>query len=126
MSDDTEARASNDDEESVALTKPAASLRWITHDSTPMARAFAAAKATNSSTLTYSMRRLAMRRSTRSILTERSMLIRLLTNLTDPEQAPAAELASLYAERWQTDQAFGKPVTTRAPPKTLTLQPPIT
>jgi hypothetical protein len=32
--------------------------------------------------------------------------IRLLTNLTDPDTAPAAELAALYIERWQTEQAF--------------------
>jgi len=32
--------------------------------------------------------------------------IRLLTNLTDPATAPADELAALYAERWQTEQAF--------------------
>lgn len=32
--------------------------------------------------------------------------IRLLTNLLDPDQAPAEELARLYAERWQAEQAF--------------------
>ncbi|HEY1157869.1 MAG TPA: IS4 family transposase [Arthrobacter sp.] len=32
--------------------------------------------------------------------------IRLLTNLLDPEQAPAAEIAQLYTERWQTEHAF--------------------
>jgi len=32
--------------------------------------------------------------------------IRLLTNLTDPDTAPAAELAALYAERWQAEQTF--------------------
>jgi hypothetical protein len=32
--------------------------------------------------------------------------IRLLTNLLDPDTAPADELAALYAERWQTEQAF--------------------
>jgi hypothetical protein len=31
---------------------------------------------------------------------------RLLTNLLDPDTAPAAELAHLYARRWQTEQAF--------------------
>ena len=58
MSDDTEARASNDDEYSVELTKRCASFRWITHDSTPMEAALAAAKDTNSSAPTYSMIRL--------------------------------------------------------------------
>ena len=32
--------------------------------------------------------------------------VRLLTTLTDPDTAPAAEIAALYAERWQTEQAF--------------------
>jgi hypothetical protein len=32
--------------------------------------------------------------------------IRLLTNQLDPEQAPAAELARLYAQRWQAEQTF--------------------
>jgi Insertion element 4 transposase N-terminal/Transposase DDE domain len=32
--------------------------------------------------------------------------VRLLTTLTDPHTAPAAEIAALYAERWQTEQAF--------------------
>lgn len=32
--------------------------------------------------------------------------IRLLTNQLDPDTAPAGELAALYAERWQTEQAF--------------------
>lgn len=32
--------------------------------------------------------------------------IRLLTNQLDPDQAPAAQLAQLYAERWQAEQAF--------------------
>jgi Transposase DDE domain len=32
--------------------------------------------------------------------------IRLLTNLLDPDTAPAGELARLYAERWQAESAF--------------------
>ena len=32
--------------------------------------------------------------------------IRLLTNQLDPQQAPAAQLAQLYAQRWQTEQTF--------------------
>lgn len=32
--------------------------------------------------------------------------VRLLTSLLDPDTAPAAELAHLYARRWQTEQAF--------------------
>ncbi|MFD0633451.1 IS4 family transposase [Catenulispora yoronensis] len=32
--------------------------------------------------------------------------VRLLTNLLDPNTAPAAELAALYAQRWQTEQTF--------------------
>jgi hypothetical protein len=32
--------------------------------------------------------------------------IRLVTNILDPEQAPAEELAELYADRWQVETAF--------------------
>jgi hypothetical protein len=32
--------------------------------------------------------------------------VRLLTNLIDPDTAPAGELARLYAQRWQAEQAF--------------------
>jgi len=35
-----------------------------------------------------------------------SQTVRLLTNLTDPDAAPAGELAGLYAQRWQAEQAF--------------------
>lgn len=37
---------------------------------------------------------------------ESEPLYRLLTTLTDPEQAPAAELAALYHERWEIENAF--------------------
>jgi hypothetical protein len=33
-------------------------------------------------------------------------VVRLLTNLLNPDEAPAGELAGLYARRWQTEQAF--------------------
>lgn len=33
-------------------------------------------------------------------------LYRLVTTLTDPEEAPAAELAALYHERWEIENAF--------------------
>jgi hypothetical protein len=33
-------------------------------------------------------------------------VVRLLTNLLNPDAAPAGELAGLYARRWQTEQAF--------------------
>ena len=32
--------------------------------------------------------------------------IRLITTLLDPEQAPASELAALYAQRWEEENAF--------------------
>ena len=32
--------------------------------------------------------------------------IRLLTNLTDPDTAPAPQLSALYRERWQAEQTF--------------------
>jgi hypothetical protein len=70
VSDATDPRSSNDDASSVDLTKPSSSLRWITQDSAPMDDAFAAAKAANPSAPTYSEMRLAMTRSTRSIVTE--------------------------------------------------------
>ena len=33
-------------------------------------------------------------------------IYRLITNLLDPEQAPAAELAALYQERWEIETAL--------------------
>ena len=33
-------------------------------------------------------------------------IYRLLSNLLDPEQAPAAELAALYQERWEIESAL--------------------
>ncbi|NUP52645.1 MAG: IS4 family transposase [Catenulispora sp.] len=32
--------------------------------------------------------------------------VRLLTSLLDPQEAPAAEIAQLYVERWQTEHVF--------------------
>jgi IS4 transposase len=32
--------------------------------------------------------------------------VRLLTTLLDPRQAPATELAALYAQRWEQESAF--------------------
>ena len=40
-------------------------------------------------------------------------LYRLLTNLLDPGVAPAAELASLYAERWEIEIFYGQLKTTQ-------------
>ena len=39
---------------------------------------------------------------------------RLLTTLLDPEQAPAAELAALYRERWELEGAIDELKTTSA------------
>ena len=33
---------------------------------------------------------------------------RLLTTITDPDAAPAAELAELYFQRWEIETAFGE------------------
>jgi hypothetical protein len=39
-------------------------------------------------------------------LFESKEIYRLITNILDPEQAPAAELAALYAERWEIETCF--------------------
>ena len=35
-------------------------------------------------------------------------LYRLATSILDPEEAPAAELAALYHERWEIETAFAE------------------
>lgn len=44
---------------------------------------------------------------------------RLLTNMLDPEQAPAAELAALYAERWEVEIGFREIKTSQCAGKAL-------
>jgi hypothetical protein len=44
---------------------------------------------------------------------------RLLTTLTDPEQAPAAELAAAYAQRWEIENTFDELKTHQRGPKVV-------
>jgi len=44
---------------------------------------------------------------------------RLLTTITDPEAAPAAELAELYSQRWEIETAFGELKTHQRGPRVV-------
>jgi IS4 transposase len=44
---------------------------------------------------------------------------RLVTTILDPEQAPAAELAALYAERWELETALDELKTHQRGPKVV-------
>ena len=44
---------------------------------------------------------------------------RLFTTLLDPVEAPAADLAAAYAQRWEIEPAFGEPKTHQRGPRTV-------
>jgi hypothetical protein len=57
-------------------------------------------------------------------LDDSGTVYRLMTTILDPEQAPAADLAALYAQRWVLSSSSTSSRPTRAPPEVLRSQAP--
>ena len=56
--------------------------------------------------IAYRLEGVAVKAAETQALTQAEPIYRLISNLLDPEQAPAAELAALYHERWEIETAL--------------------